>query len=76
MRPADLAAVASIRADLASGRARTVRETSGVSQSEIADALGVSRQSVSYWEAGRSVPVAEHALAYGKLLRQIGRQAA
>ena len=76
MRPADLALIAATRADLKSGAARTARSAAGIRQAEIARALGVSRQAVSHWETGRSVPSAEHALAYGKLLRQLGRAAA
>jgi len=68
VRPSDLAAVARIRADLRTGTAKESRAAAGVSASEIALALGVSRQSVSAWEAGRSVPSAPHALAYGKAL--------
>lgn len=48
----------------------------GYAQCEAADALGVTRAAVSHWEAGRSVPSAEHALAYGRLLRQLGKAAA
>lgn len=76
MRPADLALVASVRADLASGRAVRERRAAGVRQAEIAGVLGVARQSVSQWEAGHCVPTAEHALAYGRLLRQLARKAA
>lgn len=76
MRPADLAFVAATRADLASGRARESRESAGARQADIADALGVSRQAVSKWESGLCSPSAPHALAYGKLLRQLGRKAA
>lgn len=76
MRAADLALIVSIRADLASGAARAERAQAGVNQTEVAAALGVSRQAVSQWETGRKVPSAEHALAYGKLLRQLGRKAA
>lgn len=76
MRPADLAAIARIRADLRSGAARSAREAAGVSAAEIASVCGVSRQAVSAWEAGRSVPSAAHALAYARALAAIVRQAA
>lgn len=71
MRPSELAAIARIRADLRSGAAREMRAASGISASEMADAVGVSRQAVSAWEAGRSVPSAPHALAYGKALAAV-----
>jgi DNA-binding XRE family transcriptional regulator len=76
MRSADLALVAATRADLASGRARQSRADAGVRQADVAETLGVTRQAVSKWEAGLCSPSAPHALAYGRLLRQLGRKAA
>jgi DNA-binding XRE family transcriptional regulator len=73
MRAADVVLVAQIRADLRSGRAREGREAARAGQREIAQALGVSRAAVSHWEAGRSVPSAEHALAYGRLLSRLAQ---
>ena len=68
--------VTRIRADLKSGRAREDREATRAAQREIALALGVTRTAVSHWEAGRSVPSAEHALAYGRLLDRLAKAAA
>jgi len=76
MRPSDLTVVREIRAQLADGSAREARERTGLSAADFAAALGVSRQAVSYWETGRCVPSAEHALAYARLLRQLGKKAA
>jgi DNA-binding XRE family transcriptional regulator len=76
VRPADLALIAQTRADLSSGRAREARRLAGLHQHEIAEALGVSRQAVTGWEAGKRAPSSAHALAYGKLLRQLARRAA
>ena len=76
MRAVDLALVSAIRAELADGRARMAREDAGVRQADVAAVLGVSRQAVSKWEAGLCSPSAPHALAYGKLLRQLARRAA
>lgn len=42
----------------------------------MARAVGVTRQAVSSWETGAAVPTLEHALGYGKVLRQITRDAA
>lgn len=75
MRAADVVLVARIRADLKSGRARGAREATLAGQREIALALGVTRTAVSQWEAGRSVPSAEHALAYGRLLDRLTKAA-
>jgi DNA-binding XRE family transcriptional regulator len=76
MRPAELALVAAIRADLASGAAARGRREAGARQSDVAAVLGVSRQAVSKWEAGICSPSAPHALAYGRLLRTLGKKAA
>jgi DNA-binding transcriptional regulator YiaG len=76
MRQADLAVIAQTRDDLASGRARAARNEARITQAEFASVLGVHRSAVSHWESGRSVPSAPHALAYGRLLRQLGKKAA
>jgi DNA-binding XRE family transcriptional regulator len=76
VRPAELAAVAAFRAELASGKARTARESAGLSPAEVASALGVSRQTVGLWESGKRKPTAEHALAYGRLLARLSRKVA
>ncbi|MFF2384073.1 helix-turn-helix transcriptional regulator [Streptomyces sp. NPDC058108] len=35
---------------------RALREAAGLSQQELGDAIGVTRQTVSHWEAGRYSP--------------------
>lgn len=75
MRPADLALIARIRADLSSGCARSAREAARVSAAELAEAAGVTRQAVSKWETGRSTPSARHALAYARALAAVARAA-
>lgn len=76
MRAVDVILIAQIRADLASGHARESRESARTGQREIASALNVTRAAVSHWETGRSVPSAEHALAYARLLRSLAKAAA
>lgn len=75
MRPSDLAAAVRVRADLASDAAREAREKAGITAADMARALGVSRQAVSSWETGAAVPTLEHALAYGKVLRDLAKAA-
>lgn len=68
MRNADLAVIARIRADLASGAARAAREAAMVSRADVAAAAGVSRQTVFAWETGKAVPSARNALNYARAL--------
>lgn len=42
---------------------RTLRRSAGLAQEQLAERLGVSRQAVSKWESGRSIPDAERLLA-------------
>ena len=76
MRQSELVAAAAIRAELLSGDARRARVASGVSAAEVARIVGVSRATVSDWEAGRKSPTGGHALAYGRLLAALTRRAA
>lgn len=45
----------------------TLRKQRGLSQEQMAEALGVSRQAVSKWESGQSVPEAEKLVAISHL---------
>jgi DNA-binding XRE family transcriptional regulator len=76
VKRADLRMLSGIRDELADGRARDARVAAGIRQREIASALGVAPSTVSQWEAGKRVPSAVHALAYGRLLRQLAKRAA
>lgn len=38
-------------------RIQALRKAKGISQEELADKLGVSRQAVSKWESGQSVRI-------------------
>ena len=50
------------------GRLREIREDSGLSQGELARALGVSQSSVSRWEAREAYPRARRAADIVELL--------
>lgn len=67
----DAVTLARLRADLASGRAREVRERSRLSQAEVAEAIGVPRVTVAQWETGRGSPHGERAARYADLLARL-----
>lgn len=64
-------AVAEVRRAVANGEARTIREAARVSQSEVAEAVGVSQACVSLWESGDRVPTGQAARNYARLLRKL-----
>ena len=46
-----------------SDRIQSLRKARGITQEQLADAVGVSRQAVSKWEAEQSVPDLERIVA-------------
>ena len=48
-------------------RIQALRKTKGMSQEELADRLGVSRQAVSKWETGQSTPDLERVAGMSRL---------
>jgi transcriptional regulator with XRE-family HTH domain len=68
----EILAVAQLRADVASGRAREIRERAHLSQADVARALGVDQPTVARWEAGRA-PSRRHATRYAELLWRLDR---
>jgi DNA-binding XRE family transcriptional regulator len=54
-----------------SGRGARVRRSLGLSQSEVARAIGVSSACVCRWEGGNRAPQGDAATRYGALLREL-----
>jgi DNA-binding transcriptional regulator YiaG len=50
---------------------RALREERGLSQADVARAVGVSRQAVSAWEAGKRKPRGERLDAYTAVIRAL-----
>ncbi len=71
MSAEDTLRLARLRRDVKLGRARAIRQTSGLSQSEVARTLGASRGAVSLWETGRRAPRGALALRYAALLESL-----
>jgi DNA-binding transcriptional regulator YiaG len=74
MRKHQLQEVAEVRALLASGEARRMREQARVSLAEMARHVGCAHSSVLRWEEGRRVPSEDNTLRYGRLLNLLGRR--
>ena len=75
MTPAqnEVLAIAQVRADMASGQARIIRERARLSQSEMARAIGVHWTTVAHWESGRRVPRGPTAARYAEMLGQLDK---
>jgi DNA-binding transcriptional regulator YiaG len=54
--------------------ARLIRRNAGLSRTEVADLLGVSRWSVMRWEEGLASPTQRVAPAYARLLERLARE--
>jgi DNA-binding transcriptional regulator YiaG len=67
----DLEQIAWVRAALASGEARRIREDHHLHQAEASRAIGASLNTVHRWEAGVRSPRGELAIRYGRLLRRL-----
>lgn len=56
------------------GMRRAIRESAGLSLTDVARVTGVSRQAVAAWEAGKATPARPHLSAYAELLRELQRE--
>jgi DNA-binding transcriptional regulator YiaG len=50
---------------------RRIRERAGISQREMAEALGVGLMTINRWERGLTRPRGQQAVAYTSLLQQL-----
>jgi transcriptional regulator with XRE-family HTH domain len=53
---------------------RLLRQRVGISQQELADAIGVSRPALSRWETGSRSPRGSSRIAYAQALQRLGRE--
>ncbi len=75
MRTSDLVALAAARRAAADGSAQRLRKAAGLTQREIASAVGVTPAAVGMWERGERVPRGLEALAYARLLAALAAAA-
>lgn len=54
-----------------SGRAARLRSAAGLSQREVARAVGVTAGCITRWESGERRPTGQMAVEYGRVLREI-----
>ena len=73
MRRDDLLLLAETRRMAKDGRARSVRTTAGLSQTEVGQAVGVTAGAVSRWERGERLPRTDAAMRYARLLDALAK---
>ncbi|MEW2272188.1 helix-turn-helix transcriptional regulator [Streptomyces griseofuscus] len=54
---------------------RAIRQAAGLSQGELAEAIGVTRQAISNWESGVRTPNGPHLERYVTAIRALRRAA-
>jgi transcriptional regulator with XRE-family HTH domain len=59
--------VARVRSWLRAGRARAIRRRAGMSQADVARAIGTDTSRISRWESATTVPVHDSALRLARL---------
>jgi transcriptional regulator with XRE-family HTH domain len=71
MTEKDILQLVAVRADARSGEARKTRIAAGLAQSEIAEACGVARPTISGWETGSRTPRGAAALRWAHVLDRL-----
>jgi DNA-binding transcriptional regulator YiaG len=74
MKSDELRLIIEARESARSGRGARIRRAAGVSQVELADAIGVHGVSVSRWERGVRCPRGVAAIRYARLLRELSER--
>ncbi len=67
----DALAVAQMRGDVLSGRARAIRERGHLTQAEVGRAVRATQSAVAQWEAGRRLPRGRLAVRYAAFLWEL-----
>jgi transcriptional regulator with XRE-family HTH domain len=67
----DAVRLSQLRALVKAKGVRELRVRAGLSQREVAEAIGTGISTVSRWESGEHVPNREHALRYAELLERL-----
>jgi transcriptional regulator with XRE-family HTH domain len=63
--------VARVRSWLRSGRARAIRRRAGMSQADVARAIGTDAPQISRWESGMTTPHRDSALKLARLYDEL-----
>ena len=74
MNVAELIALREARKFAASGAGRAIREATGLSLHELADAIGVSASTLLRWERGEHRPRGASAIRYADVLHRLTEQ--
>jgi DNA-binding XRE family transcriptional regulator len=70
----EIDAIRRCRDALRSGRYRELRKRFGLSQTTVADAIGVGKPALSQYERGHRLPRGEVALKYGRFMDELERR--
>ena len=70
---AELVLAVRVRRMLATGEARRIRETAGLSLKAAGEAAGVDARALHRWETGKTCPQVATAVLYGRFLLELSR---